>query len=257
MGLIAPRLVVVLSSWGTSMQASLERLHSKRAEWAALGYAEKTALLEGMLTRFQAVDLNRWSLDATSAQGFVPGPGFGEVIASVEQISNVTVIATRLRAMIRTYKHLAEHGTPPQPGTKSLKDGRSISTVFPLDDDEKKGREAQAGVSIDIISRPSESGKLQDVPGGEPGLCLVLGAGNQSFLAFGDVLHWMFVEGKVRPEQRLRTPSRTARAAHDRPTGPCPHLHPPLAHMRRRSPCSSTILCVRTAKLSMSTCSQI
>ena len=212
------------------MQASLELLHSKRTEWAELGYAEKTELLEGMLKRFQTVDLDRWSLDAMSAQGYVPGPGFGETVASVEQIANVSVIAMRLRSMIRTYKHLADHGTPPQPVTKSLEDGRSISTVFPFDKEDKTNA-PYAGVSIDIISRPSESGKLQDVPGTEPGLCLVLGAGNQSFLAFGDVLHWMFMEGKVRSTTHLTrycTPSRTAcAAAQDRLTRPSPHLHPP------------------------------
>ena len=178
-------------------QAALELLHSKRAEWASLSYSDKAALLSGMIARVERIDFKEFGVTASLEQGYQPGPGAGDAVASVEQLVNVMAITDRLRMMLRTYKSLAATGAPPPPAsTITTSDGRAKSLVFPLDDAEKADRTAQSGVTIEVHSMPGEAG-LQQKPLETPGLCLVLGAGNQSFLSFGDVLHQMFVEGKV------------------------------------------------------------
>lgn len=175
---------------------ALEKLHSKRAEWASLGYKEKAALLEGMRTRFRAIDLQKWSDEAVKAQGYDTSSYVGEVTSATEGIANAGSISGRLNGLIRTYKHLAEHGVPPQPKSAARADGRLVSQVFPFDADDKKGQTGGAGVTAEIWSTTG-NGELQGLPATQPGLCLVLGAGNQSFLSLCDALYWLFVEGMV------------------------------------------------------------
>jgi hypothetical protein len=215
------------------MQVALELLHSKSGEWAALEYAEKVVLLEGMLSRFEAIDHVEWSKLAVARQGYALGPGVTETFAAVEQIVSVSIIAERIRTMIRTYRHLAAHGVPPQPESRDIGGGLSKSLVFPFDSAERKGRTGQAGVKVEVHSRPGEGGELQGKPNQEPGLCLVLGAGNQSSLAFSDVLYWLFVEGKV---AHILRPSPTHTFVGSS-TPPTPALYaPPLPSPPLRPP---------------------
>ena len=191
----SPSVVADKESFSAADTAMLERLHAKKAEWVSLSFKEKEALLERMLTRFRAINLRQWCDDAVTVQGYDTASYVGEVTSAIEGIANVGAITNRLTGLIRTYRSLAKSGVPPPLKSTSRPDGRLVARVFPFDADDKKGQTGGAGVTAEVWS--AEGGELQRLPGTQPGLCLVLGAGNQSFLSLCDALYWLFVEGMV------------------------------------------------------------
>jgi hypothetical protein len=108
---------------------------------------------------------------------------------------NSAILVGTIRALIRTYTALVKTHEPPKIKThRSLVGTQHIASVFPYDFADSMSPYGMAGVKGEVWT-PDGSPVQQHESAGH--LSLVLGAGNQSFLAFGDVMHEMFVKGNV------------------------------------------------------------
>lgn len=177
------------------LQLKLERLSHRKDTWREMRPARRLDYLRDMLTRLQAIDHQSWGEASSARQGYDPQAQTGEVIAASEEMVNAAIIAGTLRALIRTYSSIMKRGAPPQVSSRPSSVGpQHIASVFPFDLADKMSPYGLAKIQGEVwttggapIQRHSSAGRLS----------LVLGAGNQSFLAFGDVVHEMFVKGNV------------------------------------------------------------
>ena len=172
----------------------LERLSEQASIWGAMDASQRADYLNKMLSRLQGIEHQKWGEASSQRQGFDPKDVHGEVVASAEQMINGSIMVGTLRALLRTYTHLEKTGAPPPLEKRDSIDGREILSVFPYDLGDKLNPYGIAGVKGEIWRNPTSEPTLSPSSGK---LSLVLGAGNQSFLAFGDVMHEMFVKGNV------------------------------------------------------------
>ena len=178
-----------------SLQTQLERLSSNKRRWGEMKPERRIEYLRAMLKRAQELDHRGWGNHSSTRQGYDPNAPHGETIAAAEEMVNSAIMVGTIRALIRTYTGLAERGAPPQVKSRPAQVGpQHIASVFPYDLADRMSPFGMVGVKGEVwtpdgppIQRPTNNGHLS----------LVLGAGNQSFLAFGDVMHEMFVKGNV------------------------------------------------------------
>ena len=148
-----------------------------------------------LLKRLQDLDHQSWGAESSLRQGYDPKQAHGEVIAAAEEMVNSAIISGTIRALIRSYKSLNEHSKLPKViNQRASRGNHQINSVFPYDLVDRLQPFALAGIKGEVWSNGCEA--IQELKNlGQ--VSLVLGAGNQSFLAFGDIMHEMFVKGNV------------------------------------------------------------
>lgn len=171
----------------------LAKLDAARPKWVALSAADRAELLRKCIATTLAVS-ERWADTAIRIKGYAPGSnGHGEefLAGTLPTVRNLRLFAEALDM----------GGQPPLPKMWQRPDGQWVARTFPqslLD------RAMLAGVTCDIWIEPGKTptqGRLyRDKAagkGGTGGLCVVLGAGNQSSIPPMDVLYKLVVDDEV------------------------------------------------------------
>lgn len=165
------------------LEASLERLRSRREAWAATPPERRAALLRQCLTCTLGV-ADAWVEAACQSRGLDPdGPLAGE-----ERLGGPYLLMRLLRLMSETLE-----GRSPSLPAHLAESGRTVAQVFPrtpLD------RVLWLGYRGEIWLEPGASAERR--LGRGPGrLALVLGAGNVTSIPLSDALHLLFAENSV------------------------------------------------------------
>ncbi|MBM75150.1 MAG: hypothetical protein CMK59_07100 [Proteobacteria bacterium] len=179
------------------LQNQITRLHENRDLWKNMSAQEKLSILNKMLENTQNIDHQQWGKASIHQQGYDPESSCGQQLGSSEQMVNAATIVGTLRSLIRTYTSLSETEAPPiLTKMTDRTDSRTVLKVFPYDFSDKVGGPlGVAGVTGELWIEEGQKPTQSFNPNGK--LSLVLGAGNQSFLAFGDVMHEMFIKGNL------------------------------------------------------------
>ena len=170
------------------------KLAAKKDVWAALGPAGRLSFLQKILSRLQDVDHEGWGTAAADSLGYSSTHPAGDYEVSIESMVNASVCIGTVQHLIRTFEHLATQGTDPE-FNRSTRGNREVVQVFPVDRADKFTPEGMGGCTGEVWLKPEQDTTTGDQVSGR--VCLVLGAGNQSFLSFGDVMYQLFVEGAV------------------------------------------------------------
>ena len=171
----------------------LARLSEARPKWVAMGSSARAALLrECMQTTLAVAD--RWVDIACRIKGYARGSnGQGE-----EYLAGTLAVMRNLRLFAEA---LDAGGEPSLPKAWQRPDGQWVARTFPQSALDKA---LFSGVTCDIWVEPGKKptqGKIYREKraghGGDGGVCVVLGAGNQSSIAPMDVLYKLVVDDEV------------------------------------------------------------
>jgi len=164
-----------------------------RERWVATDPTTRAALLRRCMVSTAAV-AEKWADVACQIKGYTPGSnGHGE-----EYLGGVLAVMRNLRLFAEALEY---HGQPPLPKKWQRPDGQWVARVFP------QGLLDMAlftGVTCDIWIEPGKlptQGELYRRKvageGGDGGISVVLGAGNQSSIPPMDVLYKLVVDDEV------------------------------------------------------------
>jgi len=170
-----------------------DALEHGRTRWIELDPHARAGLLRRCMESTAAV-AEKWGEVACEAKGYALGSnGHGE-----EFLGGILAVMRNLRLFAEALDH---HGQPPLPKKWQRPDGQWVARVFP------QGLMDMAlftGVSCDVWIEPGKlptQGRVyrQKVAGegGHGGICVVLGAGNQSSIPPMDVLYKLVVDDEV------------------------------------------------------------
>ncbi len=179
-----------------AINEQLENLSKNREEWANMSYSEKLEILEEIYSIFSTdVAHEEWARESLAVQGYTLV--LPEVLLAVEIIVTTSVIAKDLLSLIELYKSLVKSEKPlpiikSRPFVNDTRDSitSTAAEVFPYSSSDSMGPDADWRVEVWVDGEEIK----QSVPPRESRLCLLLGAGNQTVLAFCDALHYLFVE---------------------------------------------------------------
>ncbi len=171
----------------------LVALQHGRSRWVAMPAATRAALLRRCMASTVAV-ADQWGEMACRIKGYATGSnGHGE-----EFLGGVLAVMRNLRLFAEALEH---HGQPPLPKKWQRPDGQWVARVFPQS---LVDMALFTGVTCDVFIEP---GKLPTQgalyrrkvagEGGDGGICVVLGAGNQSSIPPMDVLYKLVVDDEV------------------------------------------------------------
>ena len=175
------------------VEAKIQRVSEHRAAWVALDPAARAALLRECMLRTGAV-ADRWAQLGCEVKGYATGSnGHGE-----EYLGGTLPVMRNLRLFAEA---LEAGGAPTLPKTWQREDGQWVARVFPQSMLDKA---LFAGITCDIWIEPGKEptqGRIYREKaagqGGDGGLCVVLGAGNQSSIPPMDVLYKLVVDDEV------------------------------------------------------------
>lgn len=175
------------------VDARLARLAEHRAAWVALSAADRAQLLRACMPTTLAV-ADRWASTACAIKGYHEGSqGHGE-----EYLAGTLAVMRNLRLFAEA---LEQGGAPKLPKTWQRPDGQWVAQVFPQSALDKA---LFAGVTCDLWIEPGEKptqGRIYREKaagaGGDGGVSVVLGAGNQSSIPPMDVLYKLVVDDEV------------------------------------------------------------
>jgi hypothetical protein len=161
--------------------------------WLATDPATRAALLRRCMEATAEVS-EEWGDTACVVKGYESGSnGHGE-----EFLGGVLAVMRNLRLFAEALEH---HGQPPLPKKWQRPDGQWVAQVFPQSLMDKA---LFTGVTCDVWMEPGKlptQGQLyrKKVAGeaGPGGICVVLGAGNQSSIPPMDVLYKLVVDDEV------------------------------------------------------------
>lgn len=180
------------------MESSMALLSSRKDAWARTPAGERVRLLDAIRDAFAPV-CDAWvqlGLEAKGAQSDLYASGW-------EWGSGPLPILRYLRALKRTWLAIATSGRPPLPGPLAVRPNGQVSLrVYPTDLYE---RLTTPSTTVDVWMEPGLSPQAvlnaraaPYAPEARTGkVCLVLGAGNISGIAFTDTLSKLFVDNSV------------------------------------------------------------
>ena len=179
------------------MDAAVSQLAARKAEWAALPLAERTALIARLRRDFAAV-ARRWTAASCAAKGLAPG----RPQASEEGITGPYLVLRNLRLLQKSLAGIADHGHPRVPGPVTVREGgQVVARVFPQD---FYDRLFYAGVIAEVWMQPGVTREGLAATqaaayraGAAGGVALVLGGGNVSSIGPMDALYKLFVDLEV------------------------------------------------------------
>jgi acyl-CoA reductase-like NAD-dependent aldehyde dehydrogenase len=178
------------------LEAALADLAENKERWARLDLDQHITILEEITRDLRDV-APRWIGASLEAKGLAPG-SYGEG----EEWVVLAVVFRLVRLLRASLEQIRASGRPGLPGAIHARpDGQTVARVFPLALWERlflAGMEAEAwlepGVRVEEVAASQARSCRERGPGG---VALVLGAGNVSALAPADLLHKLFVEGRV------------------------------------------------------------
>lgn len=171
----------------------LRELEDRRMAWVRLSPAERASLLRRCMKTTLAV-ADRWAAVSSRIKGYAEGSnGHGE-----EYLAGTLPVMRNLRLFAEA---LEAGGLPKLPRLSRSKSGQWVARVFP-----QSGLDGlmMGGVTCDIWIQPDKTptqGAIYrrkasgDI--GDGGVCVVLGAGNQSSIPPMDVLYKLVVDDEV------------------------------------------------------------
>ena len=180
------------------MDAAVGLLTARRRAWAAVGSAERAALLDTVLADLLAVS-DDWVAASLLHKGLEPdAPASGE-----EWIAGPMIALRNIRLLRDAMADIARLGSPRVPGPVWTRDdGRVVAGVFPVS---LWDRLFYSGVAAEVWMQPGVAAAgLSDTQAvayreGHPAsqVVLVLGAGNVSSIGPLDAIYKLFVENHV------------------------------------------------------------
>jgi len=195
----------------------IREVSSKRSEWASTSVAEKLATLEEIESiiskEIKYEEYEAVGEKGAKMKGFDVNTVEGKFAVTDEVFLFCFVVKKQLNDMIRAYKVRAGLIEPPKKltkgnfETKKAINGQVVTKTFPLWQEDIKGffGHMKSEVWMDSSKIQDESQveafsfdkAWEDSAGKEGGLMVVLGAGNQIFLSFVDILYAMFTRNYV------------------------------------------------------------
>lgn len=176
-----------------TLDTMLNELHAAAPRWVALSPAERARLLRACMAALLPV-VDRWTSASAELKGYAQGSnGHGE-----EYLGGTLAVMRNLRLYAEA---LEAGGQPALPKTWQRPDGQWVARVFPQNLLDKA---LFAGITADLWIEPGHEptqGRIyrEKAAGqaGKPGVCAVLGAGNQSSIPPMDVLYKLVVDDEV------------------------------------------------------------
>ena len=165
--------------------SAIDLLYSKQEEWFHISSRERVSILKRMKIRAQKVSFSDWGETTATTNGHNTATNFGRIQKGFDMLSGASVVLSLLDELILTLSSDKPLYKPARPS----KNGRHYYTVSPLfsSDRFKPTKTLRAEVwSLDTKTKEEL----------HPGVALVLGAGNQPFLAYSDVLYQLFAYKK-------------------------------------------------------------
>ena len=194
----------------TDVESKLKKLAAKQKEWRELAPERKLELLEQMNKAASADSMPVWtSMCQANIQmmGIPMNTHEGKYNVAVDKVLNISILKEKLQRlqdayMMRcgnnknaaVYDHLQSRVAP---------NGQVVTKVHPILGKEKFGPfsifDAEIWFQPDKIQVPSQVKPFQfdHFDDKAEDIMVVLGAGNQSFLTFTDVLEGLFVHNRV------------------------------------------------------------
>lgn len=175
------------------VDVGLQRLADHKAAWAGASLDERVKVLKEIRGRLLD-NLMPWS---RATAGIRCSKSDGQVGGDV--LVTVTCIAGQIDGLINNLEHFKRYKCFPRPPSET-RNGQTIVDVFPQGF--KQSRLSLLGATGTTVKlylqpdKPDTQGHFYREPHGGK-VAVVLGAGNQHFLALSDVLHMAFVEGTV------------------------------------------------------------
>ena len=175
------------------LDRKLARLEAHRLAWVALSAPKRAAMLRACMQSLLLV-ADEWVDRACEVKGYAAGSqGQGE-----EYLGGTLATMRNLRLYAEA---LEAGGQPALPKTWQRPDGQWVARVFPQN---LLDRAQLTGITCDVWIEPGKEptqGQLyRDKAGGQVGqggVCVVLGAGNQSSIPPMDVLYKLVVDDEV------------------------------------------------------------
>ncbi len=181
-----------------SLDHSVQVLQQNKGAWARLPLTRKIEYLDGIRRRYAAVAA-RQVADANRAKGIEDGTR-----RAGEEWAHAYVPMRLLRLLGRTLSDIASQGRVrlPRGAVRTRPNGRAAARVFPLNLPDTllfQGFRGeiwmQPGVTEDNLAQHMASTLLK--PETEGKVALVLAAGNVASIGPADLIHKLFVEGRV------------------------------------------------------------
>lgn len=175
------------------VDAKVARLVAGRPKWVALSAADRAALLRACMETL-ALEADAWADTGRRIKGYDKGSnGHGE-----EYLGGTLAVMRNLRLFAEA---LEAGGQPTLPKTWQRDDGQWVAQVFPQGLIDKV---LFTGITCDIWIEPGEQPTQGAIyrqkragQGGDGGVSVVLGAGNQSSIPPMDVLYKLVVDDEV------------------------------------------------------------
>lgn len=176
-----------------TLDEKVARLVAHKDKWVALSTAERARLLRACMATL-AAEADAWADTARRIKGYdEQSNGHGE-----EYLGGTLAVMRNLRLFAEA---LEAGGQPRLPSVHKRADGQWVARVFPQSGLDKA---LFTGVTVDIWIEPGEApsqGRIyREKAAGKPGqggVCVVLGAGNQSSIPPMDVLYKLVVDDEV------------------------------------------------------------
>ncbi|MGW6559302.1 aldehyde dehydrogenase family protein [Streptomyces hydrogenans] len=180
-----------------ALDRAVAELREGAGTWTATPLAERVGLLERLLPRI-VDEAEEMVAVCARAKGYGPGSPW----AAEDWAGAPWALAQTASAYLRVLRRIAAGEEPVAAGAARERDGRAVVDVFPAtgwDGLLLNGFTAQVwtrpGTTADGV-RSRAAGPYRDRPA-DPGVALVLGAGNVAAITALDILHKLYVDGQV------------------------------------------------------------
>ncbi|MFE2580572.1 aldehyde dehydrogenase family protein [Streptomyces sp. NPDC059378] len=181
----------------TVLDHALRELRQNAASWATAPLAERVGLLEKLMPRIRdgAADL---AAAGARAKGYGPDSPW----AAEDWAGGPWALAQHVTARLHVLRRLAADLEPLRADAVHERDGRTWVDVFPATGWDRVllgGYSAQVRMQAGITAEQVRSRAAAPYRDGvqQPGVALVLGAGNVAALTATDILHKLYAEGQV------------------------------------------------------------
>ena len=182
-----------------TLDAIVADLNKHAGEWVALPFPEKVAMLERLRPRILA-EADALVRETQRAKGIDPSTSWG----AEDWITGPWAFLQGVTALLTTL-HRVQKGDLPVPATKTRTraGGQTVVDIFPATPTDSlllSGYGAEVWMMPGVSRQDAVSGAASMYRGkgyADPGVALVLGAGNVGTITTLDILHMLYTEGSV------------------------------------------------------------
>jgi acyl-CoA reductase-like NAD-dependent aldehyde dehydrogenase len=182
-----------------TLDAIVADLNEHAGEWVALPFPEKVALLERLRPRILA-EADAMVRETQRAKGIDPSTSWG----AEDWITGPWAFLQGVTALLTTL-HRVQKGELPVPTkrTRTRAGGQTVVDIFPATSTDSlllSGYGAEVWMMPGVSRQEAVAGAASMYRGkgyADPGVALVLGAGNVGTITTLDILHMLYTEGSV------------------------------------------------------------